>query len=174
LTHSVCVFAGAGSENGGDATDSAENAKNGICRGHAYSVVQVKKAGGYRLLQLRNPWGFFEWTGDWSDKSEKWKQNPIAATMCGHGKSGSADGMFWMEMSDFVKYFDQIDVCSRTTGVKDLVIDLREDDGCAGPCKGCVFGCAKYYCLCKGCVALCLGRESSKETVQVGGGCCCV
>lgn len=25
------------------------------------------------LCQLRNPWGHGEWTGDWSDKSDKWK-----------------------------------------------------------------------------------------------------
>ena len=25
-----------------------------------------------KLIELRNPWGSFEWNGDFSDKSSKW------------------------------------------------------------------------------------------------------
>ena len=27
-----------------------------------------------KILQLRNPWGHFEWTGDWSDNSDCWTE----------------------------------------------------------------------------------------------------
>jgi calpain-15 len=34
----------------------------------------VKEALGNKLINIRNPWGQFEWEGDWSDKSEKWTE----------------------------------------------------------------------------------------------------
>ena len=61
--------------------------KEGLVAGHAYSVIQAREVteggilglvGGtqYRLLQVRNPWGSFEWKGAWSDKSEMWEKCP--------------------------------------------------------------------------------------------------
>ena len=48
----------------------------GIISGHAYSVVSthefILNEQKVRLLKLRNPWGSGEWTGDWSDNSDKW------------------------------------------------------------------------------------------------------
>lgn len=53
----------------------------GIIPGHAYSILRAVKPkltteSGLRLVKLRNPWGSFEWNGDWSDKSEQWKMYP--------------------------------------------------------------------------------------------------
>ena len=44
----------------------------GILRGHAYGVERLAEVGGRRLLRLRNPWGFGEWNGAWSDGSREW------------------------------------------------------------------------------------------------------
>ena len=49
----------------------------GIISGHAYSLLgalTVTEADGKqtRIVNLRNPWGSFEWKGDWSDESDKW------------------------------------------------------------------------------------------------------
>lgn len=60
------------------------------------------------MIKIRNPWGQFEWDGDWSDKSKKWTEeyknafNPIL---------DEDDGTFWMSFEDFVKNFDSLDVC---------------------------------------------------------------
>jgi calpain-15 len=65
------------------------------------------------------------------------------------------DGFFWMEWADFTKHFQNIDVCHRSKGLRDVRLDIHEDDGCRGPVLGCIGGCCSYYCMCKGCVALC-------------------
>ena len=59
------------------------------------------------------------------------------------------------EYSDFQKHYRTVDVCHRSRGIRDVRIDLNEDDGCIGPVKGCVLGCGEYYCCCKGCYRLC-------------------
>ena len=46
--------------------------EDGLCPGHAYSVIQAKNCQGHQLVNLRNPWGFMEWDGDWGDKSHLW------------------------------------------------------------------------------------------------------
>ena len=59
-------------------------------------------------MQLRNPWGKFEWDGDWSDNSSLWTEemkqevNPIL---------DEDDGTFWMSFEDFISNFAQVDVC---------------------------------------------------------------
>ena len=76
------------------------------------------------------------------------------------------DGKFWMRWDDFSRVFQTVDVCSRSTGVHDLHLDVNESDGWAnaiGPAKGCAFGCATYWCACRGCVALYCNEKASAE-----------
>lgn len=60
-----------------------------------------------RLLRLRNPWGHFSWTGDWSDQCSNWTSqlrqelHPDAAH----------EGIFWISFEQMLKYFDSVDVC---------------------------------------------------------------
>jgi hypothetical protein len=50
----------------------AASVSKGLIPGHAYSIIAAKEALGHKLLMLRNPWGDFEWDGDWSDNSNCW------------------------------------------------------------------------------------------------------
>jgi calpain-15 len=129
---------------------------SGIIAGHAYSIIDVKacrQAMGsqvIRLMKLRNPWGAFEWKGDWSDNSPKWNDNLWIKAQLGQFNEDDDDGCFWMSFEDFIVHFSSVDVCFRRTGLDDMVLDVKEEMGCVGPAIGCAWGCAKYWCLCQG------------------------
>lgn len=61
-----------------ESKQSSENLKAlGLISGHSYGVIAaayVQDGAGNEiyLIQIRNPWGGTEWSGDWSDKSDKW------------------------------------------------------------------------------------------------------
>eukprot|EP00903_Cladosiphon_okamuranus_P015389 g14214.t1 len=65
-----------------------------------------------RLVRVRNPWGKREWTGDWSEKSDKWSESVRAEL----GWSEKNDGTFWMTWQDFMTRFELVDVCKARRG----------------------------------------------------------
>ena len=59
----------------------------------------------------RNPWGsHVEWRGSWCDGSRDWEllEEGEAERV---GLHFDADGEWWMTFRDFVKHFDQIEIC---------------------------------------------------------------
>lgn len=51
----------------------------GLIGNHSYGLLDVreittKEGMPEKLIRLRNPWGDFEWKGDWSDDSELWTE----------------------------------------------------------------------------------------------------
>ncbi|KAL0233810.1 hypothetical protein PCE1_002316 [Barthelona sp. PCE] len=93
---------GAGSLSGSDT-----NSKDGIVKGHAYSILQVRElhydGRQHKLLQMRNPHAKTEpeslpfSDGDSSVWTKKLK-NSLGHNLCN-------DGLFWIQYSDFLKYF---------------------------------------------------------------------
>ena len=80
----------------------------GLLWNHAYGLMGVEiMADGTQLVHLRNPWGQCEWTGDWSDHSERW--TPAVRKMLGY--TPSDDGSFYMSWADFTTRFNKVYVC---------------------------------------------------------------
>ncbi|KAH8054907.1 calcium-dependent cysteine-type endopeptidase [Aureococcus anophagefferens] len=61
------------------------------------------------LLRIRNPHGVGEWTGDWSDASEKWAD--VVSSSRGNERTGVNDGTFWIDFTHFLMGFSRVDVC---------------------------------------------------------------
>ena len=106
----------------------------GLVKGHAYSITKVKKnirrinkeiegysvqvvridledEGEVVLVRIRNPWGNeFEWTGAWADGSPEWDSMSQDEKEC-LGINFECDGEWWMTQDDFLKNFDQLELC---------------------------------------------------------------
>jgi len=90
-------------------TNSNNNVEEmtGLVKGHAYTIISAYEYENVRLLKLRNPWGSYEWTGDFSDKSEKWTKKLREHV----GVKNIDDGVFFMKIEDFKKYFPHMFIC---------------------------------------------------------------
>lgn len=83
----------------------------GLTPGHAYSLLRAKEVLDHgvktRIVELRNPWGEGEWSGEWSDNSDKWtsqlKEECKVSTV--------EDGKFWMSLKDFMTYYEVCNIC---------------------------------------------------------------
>ena len=84
----------------------------GLVDAHAYSLISThetkdEKGQTLRLVKIRNPWGFKEWTGDWSDKSTKW--TPDLKKELGY--EDREDGIFFISFQDYLSFFYITTIC---------------------------------------------------------------
>jgi hypothetical protein len=118
-----------------DAGGSEEELGHGLYSGHAYSINDCRKTScGEVLVQLRNPWGGHEWTGDWNDKDPRWTE----ALKRELNQTDKEDGMFWMSIQDFAKHFTEITFCDI---VPDSFTILRAEGAWTAETAG---GCANH------------------------------
>lgn len=88
--------------------------EKGLVKGHVYAImniiddyiddIQVKDE--VKLVKLRNPWGYYEWIGEWSDSSESWNEylkNKYQVIE-------KDDGIFHMSIIDYQKYFEYTNI----------------------------------------------------------------
>ena len=111
--------------------DDAKYKKLGLVLDHAYAIISAKAANiagrDERLLKIRNPWGEFEWSGDWGDSSEKWTDEAKAAF---DFQGAGNDGTFWMSFDDFTKYFESVTICHYRDGFRNssIAMDQTKDE----------------------------------------------
>lgn len=77
-----------------------------------------------KLVLLRNPWGDFEWKGDWSDNSDLWTQD--IKTQVGYNDD---QGLFWMSYSDMCHYFSRIQICNINDDYKYSFMKVSQERG---------------------------------------------
>lgn len=90
----------------------AERGGGGVVDGHAYSLNTVVDCARFRLCQVRNPWGDFEWRGDFSDASRMWLKYPEVAAACKFDPHhvDEHDGTFWILYDDLLSTFESVTV----------------------------------------------------------------
>uniref|UniRef100_A0A8C9YFI0 Calpain 12 n=1 Tax=Sander lucioperca TaxID=283035 RepID=A0A8C9YFI0_SANLU len=87
--------------------------EKGLIKGHAYAITNTDKvmkvSDEVLLLKLRNPWGFVEYRGPWSDKGKEW-DDVVKAEKERIQLQQNEDGEFWYV--DFCSLFDVVELCS--------------------------------------------------------------
>ena len=97
-----------------NAGSDSHKSQSGVVQGHAYTLLNAivlnhnKKQ--FRLIQLRNPWGKCEYTGQWSDSDPNWNSvSPAQKKRIGF-KLDKDDGIFFMPFDAFWDEFRAITI----------------------------------------------------------------
>jgi calpain-15 len=116
----IITAASGGSADQQDAVNSL-----GLVSLHAYSLIKVREFSGIKLMQIRNPWGGTEWSGDWSDNSPLWTD----ALKQELGWTAENDGTFWMSLEDFRKHFTSVTICRAYDNFRYKNVQSSQEEG---------------------------------------------
>ncbi|XP_068135777.1 calpain-8-like [Hyperolius riggenbachi] len=85
-----------------------------VVKNHAYSLtgaVEVIYQGStVQIVRVRNPWGYKEWNGAWSDNSPEW--NEVDGDVKAQLNLQCEDGETWMPFSSFLVEFYRVEICN--------------------------------------------------------------
>ena len=102
--------------------------KVGLVDAHAYTLIgayEPVSLPGTRLLKIRNPWGFKEWTGDYSDQDTKHWTDDLKTELKFEKKD---DGIFYITFSDFLSFFYITTISKGGSGVPNHAFDRDSQD----------------------------------------------
>lgn len=97
---------------------------SGLIANHAYTLIGAKEFNDIKLVHIRNPWGYKEWNGRFSDSSSDWTEELKEF----FGYSDKDDGTFFMAFDDFKNYFVRTDVCYITYDSNVKVFETKIDN----------------------------------------------
>ena len=82
----------------------------GLIPEHSYLIVYPKKweERNIYLLKLKNPWGKNDWSGNWSNYNLSWTEE---AKSYFNYYNNNDDGTIWIDLNDFINYFDNTFIC---------------------------------------------------------------
>jgi hypothetical protein len=90
-----------------DDTPTGHMKEIGMVPNHVYSLLGIYNLDGVTVIKIRNPWGNFEWKGDWSDDSELWTDD--YKDICQMTPTNDYDdGTFCMSLKDFKYYLKNL------------------------------------------------------------------
>ena len=101
----------------------------GLVPGHAYTLMNFfeieTKIGKERLIKLKNPYGFSEYSGDWNDDSDKWTDE--IKNKCKFNDEDANYGIFYMSFSEFFKNFIIVDVAKLENGYQTTYCKIKKE-----------------------------------------------
>lgn len=124
-----CIITSSSQKDATEFKDSDNEANaTGLINSHAYTVIGcneiISKGKKINLLKIRNPWGFKEWKGDWGDDSELWGVQERKQV----GFEKKEDGIFFMSMEDYFKYFLVTEICYIAYNSNSKIFRVENED----------------------------------------------
>ena len=93
---------------------TVDEVKNGLLANHAFTIIKCiyVQNKDYRLIKLRNPWGYMEWSSQLREKCNFWYEELKRDNNYEDNDNDNDDkGIFYMEINDFKEHFLTTDIC---------------------------------------------------------------
>ena len=86
-----------------------------------------KKSKGLKMMTLKYPFGPAPWKGEYSYKSERWRSANLRKTYPDFNPNGGQDGLFWIDYTNFCRYFRLLSLCIFLKPLISCVFKIEKD-----------------------------------------------